>query len=87
MAKQNSSTKQLRAQDIYELVSATLQQHFQLDMENRYYDAQDIWDVLIATSVERISIETAVMREVLKGSGFAAYLAGISPNRLSDAEL
>lgn len=30
---------------------------------------------------------TAVMREVLKGSGFAAYLAGINPNRLSDAEL
>jgi hypothetical protein len=59
VAKQNSNTKQLRAQDIYELVSATLQEHFQLDMENRDYDAQDIWDVLIAASVERISIEMA----------------------------
>ena len=31
--------------------------------------------------------DTAVMRAVLKGSGFAAYLAGINPNRLSDAKL
>jgi hypothetical protein len=30
---------------------------------------------------------TAIMRAVLKGSGFAAYLAGVNPNRLSDAEL
>jgi hypothetical protein len=59
VAKQNSNTKQLRAQDIYKLVSAELQEHFQLDMENRDYDAQDIWDVLIAASVERISIEMA----------------------------
>jgi hypothetical protein len=27
------------------------------------------------------------MRAVFKGSGFAAYLAGVNPNRLSDAEL
>jgi putative transposase len=59
VAKQNSNTRQLRAQDIYELVSATLQEHFQLDMEDQNYDAQDIWDVLIAASVERISIEMA----------------------------
>jgi hypothetical protein len=59
VAKQNSNTRQLRAQDIFELVSATLQEHFQLDMEDRNYDAQDIWDVLIAASVERISIEMA----------------------------
>lgn len=30
---------------------------------------------------------TAVMREVLKGSGFAAYLAGLNPKAMSDAEL
>lgn len=30
---------------------------------------------------------TAIMRAVLKGSGFAAYLAGVNPNRLSDVEL
>lgn len=59
MAKQNSNSKQLKAQDVYDLVSATLQEHFQLDMTNRDYTAQDIWDVLIAASVERISIEMA----------------------------
>ena len=59
VAKQNSNSKQLTAQDVYQLVSATLQEHFQLDMTNRDYTAQDIWDVLVAASVERISIEMA----------------------------
>ena len=59
VAKQNSNNKQLKAQDVYQLVSATLQEHFQLDMANRDYTAQDIWDVLVAASVERISIEMA----------------------------
>lgn len=59
VAKQNSNNKQLTAQDVYQLVSATLQEHFQLDMTNRDYTAQDIWDVLVAASVERISIEMA----------------------------
>lgn len=59
VAKQNSNSKQLKAQDVYQLVSATLQEHFQLDMTNRSYTAQDIWDVLVAASVERISIEMA----------------------------
>ncbi|PDV98262.1 nitroreductase family deazaflavin-dependent oxidoreductase [Candidatus Chloroploca asiatica] len=31
--------------------------------------------------------KTAIMRDVLQGSGFAAYLAGINPHRLSDADL
>ena len=43
----------------HQLVSATLQEHFQLDMTNRKYTAQDIWDVLVAASMERISIEMA----------------------------
>jgi len=59
VAKQNGNSKQLKAQDLYQLVNATLQEHFQLDMTNREYTAQDIWDVLVAASVERISIEMA----------------------------
>ncbi len=59
VTQQNSNSKQLKAQDIYQLVSATLQEHFQLDMTNRDYNTQDIWDVLVAASVERISIEMA----------------------------
>jgi hypothetical protein len=59
VTKQNSNNKQLTAQDVYQLVSAALQEHFQLDMTNRDYTAQDIWDVLVAASVQRISIEMA----------------------------
>jgi putative transposase len=44
---------------VYELVRETLQEHFQLDMQARAYEAQDIWDVLIAASVERVAIEMA----------------------------
>jgi len=55
----NSNSRELKTQDFYDLVSATLQEHFQLDMTNRKYTVQDIWDVLIAASVERISIEMA----------------------------
>jgi hypothetical protein len=59
VTQQNSNSKQLKAQDVYQLVSATLQEHFQLDMTNRTYTEQDIWDVLVAASVERLSIEMA----------------------------
>ncbi|MBK8905314.1 MAG: hypothetical protein IPM53_29295 [Anaerolineaceae bacterium] len=59
VAKQNSINRQLSAQDVYQLVSDTRQEHFQLDIKNRDYTAQDIWDVLVAASVERISIKVA----------------------------
>lgn len=59
VAKQNNNNKQLTAQDIDQLVGTELQAHFQLDMENRNYTAQHIWDVVIAAAVERISIEMA----------------------------
>ncbi len=51
--------KQLTAQEIYQLTSETLQAHFKLDMSNSRYEAQDIWDVLVAAAVERITIEMA----------------------------
>lgn len=66
MAKEHSNSKQLKAQDVYQIVSTTLQEHFQLDMTNRDYTAQDIWDVLVAASVERISIEMA--SQLLEGA-------------------
>lgn len=59
MARQNSTNNQLSAQDVYQVVSSTLQEHFQLDMENRRYSAPDVWDVLVAASVQRLSIEGA----------------------------
>ena len=36
-----------------------LQAHFKLDMSYSLYEAQDIWDVLIAAAVERVTIEMA----------------------------
>lgn len=40
-----------------------------------------------ATDVTGEAGHTAVLRAVLKGSGFAAYMAGINPHTLSDAQL
>jgi len=51
--------KQVTAQEVYQLTSETLQEVFQLDMSDSLYEAQDIWDVLIAAAVERVTTETA----------------------------
>jgi len=51
--------KRLSAQEIHSLVSEVLQERFPLAMEGRAYEAQDIWDVLIAAAVERMTIEGA----------------------------
>ena len=58
--------KRLSAQDIYQLTLETLQTYFKLDREGCQYDEQDIWDVVIAASVERETVET--MCDVLESS-------------------
>jgi len=55
--RQPTSHPELKAQEVYQLVSEALQEHYQLDMTNSDYEAQDIFDVLIAACVERISLE------------------------------
>lgn len=57
--KYTTRAQELTAQEIYDLTSATLQAHFQLDMTNSAYEAQDIWDVVVAAAVERVTIEMA----------------------------
>jgi hypothetical protein len=52
-------TKQLTASEVYQLTSQVLQEHFQLDMSSSSYQASDIWDVVVAASVQRLTIETA----------------------------
>jgi len=52
-------TKQVTAREVYEMTGQTLQEVFQLDMTASQYEAQDIWDVLVAAAVERVTIETA----------------------------
>ena len=39
-------TKEIRAQDLYELTQETLQSHWHLDMESSRYEAEDLWYVL-----------------------------------------
>src|SRR5579872_3151162 len=51
--------KRLSAQEVHRLVSEVLQEYFPLEMEGRTYQAQDIWDVLIAAAAERLTIEGA----------------------------
>ena len=55
----DKKVKRLSADDIYELTQETLQAHFKLDREGCQYDEQDIWDVMIAAAVERMTLETA----------------------------
>jgi len=50
--------KRLSAQDIHRLMQETLQAQFELEREECMYGAEDIWDVLLAASVERTTVET-----------------------------
>ena len=63
MAQRKFSTsrekvKRLSAQDIHRLTQETLQAQFELEREECMYGAEDIWDVLLAASVERTTVET-----------------------------
>ena len=60
------SARRLSAQDIYQLTLGTLQSYFKLDREGCQYDEQGIWDVVIAASAERETVET--MCDVLEDS-------------------
>ena len=51
--------KRLSAEEVYELAQEVLQEYFELDMSGSRYEAQDIWDVVIAAAVERITIESS----------------------------
>src|SRR5512143_352210 len=63
--------KRLNAQEVHRLVSEVLQEHFPLAIEGRTYEAQAIWDVLIAAAAERLTIEGVpspnTVRNVLQG--------------------
>jgi hypothetical protein len=57
--RSGEKTKQVTAQEVYQLTSETLQEIFRLDLSDRRSEAQDIWDVLIAAAAERVTAETA----------------------------
>ncbi len=58
--------KRLNAREVHRLVSDVLQEYLPLEMAGRAYEAADIWDVLIAAAVERLTIEGA--SEVLEAA-------------------
>ena len=62
------NTEPLTAQKVYELTSQVLQEHLQLDMSSSDFEVDDIWDVLVAAAVQRLTIETA-----------SKLLAGVEP--------
>jgi hypothetical protein len=55
----NTTSNEVRAQDVHRLTEEVLQAHWQLDMEKSLYTAEDIWDVVIAAAAERMTIEMA----------------------------
>jgi putative transposase len=57
--RSGEKTKQVTAQEVYQLTSETLQEILPLDLSDRRSEAQDIWDVLIAAAAERVTAETA----------------------------
>lgn len=54
-----TKSESLTAQETYQLTSQVLAEHFQLDMTNSQFEGTDIWDVVVAAAVERLTIETA----------------------------
>lgn len=57
--KYNTIANEIRAEDVHRLTQEVLQDHWPLDMDRSLYNAEDIWDVVIAAAAERISIEMA----------------------------
>jgi len=55
----NGTEKRVTAEEVHHLVSEVLQEYFELDMSESPYEAQDIWDVLVAAAVEKLSIESS----------------------------
>ena len=64
--KSGKNENRLTAQDIHKLTLETLQAHFGLEREDAWHDEEAIWDVVIAASVERETVET--MSDLLEGS-------------------
>ncbi len=75
--------KQLTAQEVHTLVQQVLQEQWPLDMENSDYEAQDIWDTVIAASVEQLSLEGA--SQLLAGAPSGNTVRGILKDMLTTA--
>jgi putative transposase len=76
--------KQLTAPEVYALVQHVLQEQWQLDMKDRDYEARDIWDVVIAASVEQLTLQGAC--DLLEAAPSGNTVRGILKDMLSSAE-
>lgn len=88
MAEHNDNRKmekkQLTAPEVYALVQHVLQEQWQLDMKDRDYEARDIWDVVIAASVEQLTLQGAC--DLLEAAPSGNTVRGILKDMLSSAE-
>ena len=57
--RQDSTRREVRAVEIHAIVQEVLGEVFTMDMEGSQFEKRDIFDVLIAAAVERITIEMA----------------------------
>jgi hypothetical protein len=79
--------KALNASAVHELVSEVLQENLPLEMAGRAYNAQAIWDVLIAAAVERLTIEgaSAVLDQAPSPNTVRNVLRGLFPEEAIDS--
>ena len=77
--------KRLTAQEVHDLTEQALQAHFQLDMSDSPYEVHDIWDVVIAASVQRISLESGC--DLLEGAPSANTVRTALKSLFSDEGL
>jgi hypothetical protein len=76
--------KQLTAPEVHALVQQVLQEQWPLDMENHDYEARDIWDVVIAASVEQLTLQGAC--DLLEEAPSGNTVRGIVKDMLASAD-
>lgn len=81
---QDTAKREIRAVEVHELVQAVLHEHFDLNMDGSAYESADIFDVLVAAAVERITIEMAC--ELLENAPSANTVRSKVRTMLSDED-
>jgi hypothetical protein len=59
MQKQDTTKRELRAEEIHTITQEVLSEHFAIEMSESPDEQVDIFDVLIAAALERITLEIA----------------------------
>jgi putative transposase len=75
--------KQLTASEVHTLVQQVMQEQWALNMAESDYEAQDIWDVVIAAAVEQLSLQGAC--DLLVNAPSGNTVRGVLKDMLSAA--